>query len=50
MSDRKVVRVVYLKNIPIAGDAWFAPGLHNSLITTRSVGTDEIYALDWEAP
>ncbi len=50
MNDRKVEQVVSLKNIPIAGDAWFAPGLNNSLITTRSIGTDEIYALDWVAP
>jgi Tol biopolymer transport system component len=38
MSDRRVVRVITLKQIPIAGDAWFAPGPDNSLITTRSVG------------
>jgi len=50
MSDRQVERVISLKKIPIAGDAWFAPGPDNSLITTRSVGTDEIFALDWEAP
>jgi serine/threonine protein kinase/Tol biopolymer transport system component len=50
MSDRKVEQVISLKKIPIAGDAWFAPGLNNSLITTRSVGIDEIYALDWEGP
>jgi hypothetical protein len=28
----------------------FAPAPDNSLITTRSIGTDEIHALDWEAP
>jgi eukaryotic-like serine/threonine-protein kinase len=50
MSDQRMVRVISLKEIPIAGDAWFAPGLDNSLITTRSVGIDEIYALDWVAP
>lgn len=50
MSDRRVVRVIVLKKIPIAGDAWFAPGPDNSLITTRSVGIDEIYALVWEEP
>ncbi|MGA7415044.1 MAG: hypothetical protein WBW33_31530, partial [Bryobacteraceae bacterium] len=50
LSDRTVERVASLKEIPVATDGWFAPGLNNSLITTRSVGTDEIYALDWEAP
>ncbi len=42
MNNRRVVRVVSLNEIPIAGDAWFAPGLENSLIATRSVGVDEI--------
>jgi eukaryotic-like serine/threonine-protein kinase len=50
IRDRKVERVVSLKNIPIAGDAWFAPGPNNSLITTRSIGVDEIYALVWQTP
>ena len=50
MSDRKVEPVVSLKKIPVAADAWFAPGPNNSLITTRDTGTKEIYALDWEAP
>jgi hypothetical protein len=30
--------------------AWFAVGPNNSLITARDAGTEEIYALDWEAP
>ena len=50
MSDRKAEPVVSLKKIPVAGDGWFAPGPNNSLITARSTGTDEIYALDWEGP
>ena len=29
---------------------WFAIAPDNSLITARDAGTDEIYALDWEAP
>jgi hypothetical protein len=29
---------------------WFVPAPGNSFITARSVGTDELYALDWEAP
>ncbi len=50
LSDRKVEPVVSLKKIPVAPDAWFAPGSNNALITTRDTGTKEIYALDWVAP
>jgi len=48
MRDRKTERVALLKNMRV--DQWFEPAPNNSLITARSVGTDEIYALDWEAP
>jgi Tol biopolymer transport system component/tRNA A-37 threonylcarbamoyl transferase component Bud32 len=50
MSDRKLERVVFLNKIPIARDGWFEPGLNNSLIVSQSIGTDEIYALDWKVP
>ncbi len=50
MSNRKLEQVVSLRTIPIAGDGWFEPGLNNSLIISQSIGTDEIYALDWVAP
>jgi len=46
--DRKAERVAIPKNIRVTD--WFAPAPNNSLITASSVGTDEIYALDWEAP
>jgi hypothetical protein len=29
---------------------WFAAAPDNSLITAHDLATDEIYALDWEAP
>ena len=48
MRDRKTERVALRKNLRV--DTWFAPAPDNSLITARSVGTSEIYALDWEAP
>jgi serine/threonine protein kinase/Tol biopolymer transport system component len=48
MRDRKAERIAIPKNIRVTD--WFAPAPNNSLITARSVGTDEIYALDWEAP
>jgi serine/threonine protein kinase/Tol biopolymer transport system component len=48
MRDRKAERFAIPKNIRVTD--WFAPVPNNSLITARSTGTDEIYALDWEAP
>jgi hypothetical protein len=50
MSDRKVERVTNLDGIRVAGFGWFAVAPNNSFITARDAGTDEIYALDWEAP
>ncbi len=49
MRDRMVERITKPKQVPVSEDGWFAPAPHNSLITTRGTGTDEIYALDWEA-
>ncbi len=48
LATRKADRVTTLNRI--AGDAWFGPGLNNTLITTQNNGTDEIYALDLEVP
>jgi serine/threonine protein kinase/Tol biopolymer transport system component len=48
IRDRKVEPVVSLKKIPMVAD-WFVPGPNNTLITTRDIGIEEIYALDWEA-
>jgi serine/threonine protein kinase/Tol biopolymer transport system component len=50
LRDRNVEPVVSLKKIPVADDTWFVPGPNNTLVTTRDIGTKEIYALDWEAP
>jgi Tol biopolymer transport system component len=50
MRDRKVERVTDLRNVRVAGWGWFATAPNNSFITARDAGTDEIYALDWEAP
>jgi len=49
MRDRKTQRIAALKNLRMEG-GWFAPAPNDSLITTRSVGVNEIYALGWEAP
>ena len=48
LRDLKTERVAALKNMQVTD--WFAPAPNNSLITARSAATDEIYALDWEAP
>jgi Tol biopolymer transport system component len=48
LRDRKTERVAALKGMHVV--MWFAPAPDNSLITARSVGASEIYALDWEAP
>jgi len=48
MRDRKKERVAALKSMHVF--QWFTPAPNNSLITARSAGTGEIYALDWEAP
>jgi Tol biopolymer transport system component len=45
MSDRKVEALVKSDM-----SQWFASAPNNSLIAQRDTGTDEIYALDWEAP
>jgi hypothetical protein len=47
MRDRKTERIAAEEH---AVANWFAPAPNNSLITARSVGTDEIYALDWKVP
>jgi hypothetical protein len=48
LRDRKTERVARLKDMRVGG--WFAPAPNNSFITARQVGTDEIYALDWDLP
>jgi len=48
LRDRKTERVARLKDMRV--DGWFAPAPNNSFITARNVGTNEIYALDWELP
>jgi Tol biopolymer transport system component len=52
ISDRKVEQVVDLKNFRMAGYFGFWLGLapDDSPLLLRDAGTQEIYALDWEAP
>ncbi len=49
IGERKPEPIVSLKKTPVGKDGWSALGLNNTLIATRDTGTDEFYALDWEA-
>jgi Tol biopolymer transport system component/tRNA A-37 threonylcarbamoyl transferase component Bud32 len=52
ISDRKVDRVVDLKNFRMAGyfGLWLGLAPDDSPLLLRDAGSQEIYALDWEAP
>jgi Tol biopolymer transport system component len=55
IRDRKLERLLSLKNIRrVAWPSWMGPwsGVtpDNSPLALRDIGTQEIYALDWEAP
>jgi len=50
IRDRKMERVANLTKIPVAGWGWYVAAPNNSFITALDAGTDEIYALDWDAP
>jgi eukaryotic-like serine/threonine-protein kinase len=50
INDRKVELVDSFKSFTPAGWGWFAIAPNDSLITARSTGTGDVYALDWELP
>jgi len=52
ISDRKVERVADLKNLPITGyyGVWLGLAPDDSPLLLRDAGTQDIYALDWDAP
>ena len=51
ISDRKVEQLVSLTNIRRTGTfVWTGLALDDSPLLLRDAGTDEIYALDWQAP
>ena len=52
IGDRKLEQVVDLKSIRMAGyfDFWLGLAADDSPLLLRDTGTQEIYALDWEAP
>lgn len=53
ISDRKVERVADLKDVSRAWGVfgfWFGLGPDDFPLILRGTSSDEIYALDWEAP
>jgi len=51
VSDRKLERLVSLKNVRRSGTyQWTGLTPDGSPLLLRDVGTEEIYALDWQAP
>ena len=49
MADRQLEELTSLKNVQPVTD-WFSLDPSDSPLIARQTGTDEIYALDWEAP
>ena len=51
ISDSKLEKIVTLKNLRLTGTfTWTGLAADDSPLVLRDVGTQEIYALDWEAP
>jgi len=54
IADHKVERIASLKGFPRAvgnaGVAWLGLTPDGSPLVLRNAGTQEVYALDWEAP
>jgi Tol biopolymer transport system component len=52
LRDRKIERVADLKNLRVAGfyNVWLSLAPDDSPLLLRDTGTQEIYALDWQAP
>jgi len=48
IRDRKIELVNSLNGVSLADWGWFVSAPNDSLITTRSTGTGDVYALDWE--
>ena len=52
ISDHKLERLLELKNIALTGHwgHWMALAPDDSPLLMRNAGTEDVYALDWEAP
>ena len=52
IRDRKVERIVSLKNVRRTGNygPWSGLAPDDSPLVLRDIGTEEIYAFDWQAP
>jgi serine/threonine protein kinase/Tol biopolymer transport system component len=49
LTDRKLEMVASTDKMQLAGQGWFAAGLNNTIVTARAIGTEEVYALEWDA-
>ena len=52
ITDRKVEQVSDLTNLPTIGNIgpWLGLDPDDALLLLRDIGTQDIYALDWEEP
>jgi hypothetical protein len=52
INDGKLEQLFSLKNVRLVGSVgpWSGLSPDGSILMTRDAGTQEIYALDWEAP
>ena len=53
ITDRKVERIGALKDLRLVNGAngyWAGLGADDAPLFLRDIGTQDIYALDWEAP
>jgi hypothetical protein len=49
IRDGSTETIADLSTVRQTADAWIGCGLNDLPITVREVGTEEIYALDWNA-
>jgi dipeptidyl aminopeptidase/acylaminoacyl peptidase len=51
IADRKLEKLASLENVSgLHASQWFSLAPDGSPLVVRDMGTNEIYALDWEAP
>lgn len=50
LRDRRVEKVVSLRREPPILSSWLGLTPDGSVMVSNTVGSSEIYALDWEAP
>jgi hypothetical protein len=52
IADRQMEQVLDLTNLPTVGNIgpWLGLGPDDSLLVLKDIGTQDIYATDWEEP